>query len=303
MQALNTITAILFALSTFACGTTSGGHNQISVPQKNSDDSSQESTNNTQDIATSTGQFLTTINENNVSVQLIIDKPAIESADVVMTFHGTVETDDKIVQAAQKTLDETKKIVNRQDILFISVAYPEEGLFMGDNLKHAEAALLWAKQKASKALNIKTKRIFLVGHSQGGYLVTRLNTMHPTDGVIANAPGPLNLRLRCELEEKGKIPESGNCRRIRDAYGSTESHPDAYLSRSLLSHLQGFKSRILFTQGMSDTRLQLTSWPLLKEKVSNCSDCAKAQFEELDGEHAALFSNPKAPNIVAEFIK
>lgn len=174
---------------------------------------------------------------------------------------------------------------------------------MGDNLKHAEAALQWVKQKASTALKIKTRRVFLVGHSQGGYLVTRLNTLHPTDGVVANAPGPLNLKLRCELEESGKIEVSSNCKRIRDKFGSTKDNPSAYLDRSLLSHVNGFKSRILFTQGMNDSKLQLTSWPLLKERVKVCTNCTEAKFVELEGQHGALFVNPEGGKILNEFIK
>jgi hypothetical protein len=237
-------------------------------------------------LSTASGQFLTTIRHNNLDVQLVIDKPESTSADVVMTFHGTVETDDKIVAAATKTLEETKKLASKKNILYISVAYPEENLLMGDNLAQAEAALLWVKQKAPKELNIKTNRVFLVDHSQGGYLVTRLNTMHSTDGVIANAPGPLDFKLRCELEENGEIDESSNCARMRAAFGNTKENPDAYTERSLLTHLRGFKSRILFTQGMSDAKIQLRSWPILREKAAACSGCASAQSEELDGSKA-----------------
>ena len=48
------------------------------------------------------------------------------------------------------------------------------------------------------------EKIFIAGHSQGGYLVTRLNTMHPTDKVVANCPGPLDFQYRCALEEAGE---------------------------------------------------------------------------------------------------
>ena len=286
-----------------ACGSTSGDKNQITLNPTNSSDANQPPSISENQLSTASGQFLTTIRHNNLDVQLAIDKPESTSADVVMTFHGTVETDDKIVAAATKTLEETKKLASKKNILYISVAYPEENLLMGDNLAQAEAALLWVKQKAPKELNIKTNRVFLVGHSQGGYLVTRLNTMHSTDGVIANAPGPLDFKLRCELEENGAFDESSNCARMRAAFGNTKENPDAYTERSLLTHLRGFKSRILFTQGMSDAKIQLRSWPILREKAAACSGCASAQFEELDGSHAALFTNPKGRNLVNTFFQ
>jgi poly(3-hydroxybutyrate) depolymerase len=45
-------------------------------------------------------------------------------------------------------------------------------------------------------LGISPKKIFIGGHSQGGYIATRLNTMHATNGVIASAQGPLNMVYR-----------------------------------------------------------------------------------------------------------
>jgi hypothetical protein len=304
MKALKTTALFnLIIAAATACGTTSEPSGQIQLPPAGNENSSGEKVIGEKELTQASGQFLTTVNQNGLSVQLVVDKPAINAADVLITFHGTVETDDKIVDAAQKTLDETKKMLAGKQIMFISVAYPEENLLMGDNIKHAEAALLWVKQKAKSALNVEPKRIFLLGHSQGGYIVTRLNTMHTTDGVIANAPGPLDFKLRCELEESGKITASTNCQRMKDKYGNTSDNPNAYLERSLLTHLSGFKSRILFTQGMGDSKIQLTSWPILKEKTKTCSNCAEVQIQELEGQHGALFANPSGARILADFIK
>ncbi|MEY3901554.1 MAG: hypothetical protein RL189_860 [Pseudomonadota bacterium] len=303
MKSPRTSLFVFLSLAATACGSTSIKDPHISIPPANSNPAAPAPEIKEEELDLASGQFQTTIQHNGVSVKLVINKPTTPSADVMMTFHGTVETDDKIVASAQKTLDETKKMISRTNVLYISVAYPEENLLMGDNLKHAEAALLWVKQKANSALRIKTERIFLLGHSQGGYLVTRLNNLHSTDGVIANAPGPLNFKLRCELEESGQIPASGNCQRMKAKYGSTKDNPNAYLERSLISHLTGFKSRILFTQGMSDAKIQLTSWPVLKEKVKACKNCAESEFIELDGKHPALFDNSKGPEIINSFIK
>lgn len=303
MKTLKLITSLSLALTSVACGTTSSSNKQPSIPPSGSKESTSVPEVKEQELGVASGQFLSTVNYNGVSVKIIVDKPETASADIVMTYHGTVETDDKIVEAARKTLEESKKMTSRKDVMFISVAYPEENLLMGDNLKHAEAALLWVKNKGKSALKIDTKRIFLLGHSQGGYLVTRLNTMHSTDGVIANAPGPLDFKFRCELEESGKIPASGNCQRIKNKFGSTSANPNAYLERSLLAHLEGQKSRIVFTQGMSDSKIQLSSWPKLKEKLNQCNNCAEVRFEELDGQHGALFANPKGAKIFEDFIQ
>lgn len=43
-------------------------------------------------------------------------------------------------------------------MLLVSVAYPEENLLFGDNIHHAEAALLWMKNYAEATLGIKFNR-------------------------------------------------------------------------------------------------------------------------------------------------
>jgi len=241
------------------------------------------------------------ITYNNVTVDLVIDKPINDEVDVLMVYHGTVMYDNKILEAVNTTLDNFKKILDRKDMMIVSVAYPEENLLMGDNLSHAEAALLWVKNNASKDLGITVKKIFLGGHSQGGYLVTRLNTLHQTNGVIANGPGPLNLVFRCQLEENGQIPNGITCTLLKNTYGTTTSNPNAYNLRSLLNFTNGFKSDILFVQGMNDTQIQMYSWPTFKQQVMSCSNCKNSHFLEVPNfGHTALFDSPDA---IIEFNK
>lgn len=238
-----------------------------------------------------------------VSVNIVIDKPAQHEVDVLIVFHGTVVFDSKILEAANNTLNVFKGILNRSDMMIVSVAYPEENLLMGDYLPHCEAALLWIKNHANRELGIKVKKIFLAGHSQGGYLVTRLNTLHETNGVIANAPGPLNLVYRCQLEEEGKIQKSATCTQLKTIYGTTTANPDAYYKRSLLNFTNGFKSDILFVQGMNDAAIQIYSWPTFKNTVSNCTDCKQKDFLELTGlGHGALFESEEAKSAFNQFI-
>jgi hypothetical protein len=244
-----------------------------------------------------------TVNYNNINVDVIIDKPALNDVDVLLVFHGTVLYDSNLMTAANITLDKFKGILNRQDMMIVSVVYQQENVLLGDNIVQGEAALLWLKNKASQELGITVKKIFLGGHSQGGYMVTRLNTMHQTNGVIANAPGPLNLVYRCQLEENGQIQSGAVCTKLKNTYGSTTSNPIEYFQRSLLNFTNGFKSDILFVQGLNDTPIQMYSWPIFKQNVLNCTNCQNRQFVEIaGGEHASLFESQTAKNEFNMFI-
>ncbi len=240
---------------------------------------------------------------NNLEVSVVIDKPDLDKLDVLIVFHGTVKSDDNIIPAAERTLDKFKNLLNEKDMMIIGVAYPQYGILLGDNIVQAEAALLWVKNCADKELGITVKNIFLAGHSQGGYLVTRLNTMYETDGVIANAPGPLNLGFRCQLEESGKMPKGYVCNALRNKYGSTTENPNAYFQRSLLNYTDEFKSDILFVQGLKDKKLQMHSWYKFKEAVLKSTDGKKKEFVEVtDLGHEALFESPIAKTKFNNFI-
>ena len=246
------------------------------------------------------------ISYNNINVNLIIDKPLGNTFDVLMVFHGTVGYDNRILDAANKTLDAFKEILDssNQTLLIISVAYPEENLLFGDNIQQCEAALLWLKNKARSELGITINKIFLAGHSQGGYQVTKLNTMHATNGVIANAPGPLNLVFRCQLEENGKLASGTTCTLLKNTYGTTSINRDAYFQRSLLNFTTEHKSDILFVQGLDDSPIQMYSWPTFKDKMNQCVSCKTSVFVEVpNAGHQALFGSSKAKAAFNQFIK
>jgi len=126
--------------------------------------------------------------------------------------------------------------------------------------------------------------------------------MHQTNGVIANAPGPLNLVYRCQLEENGQAPASYPCYNLRNVYGTTVANSNAYHQRSLLNFTNGFKSDILFVQGIDDTAIQLYSWPAFKQDVNNCSNCQNRQFVEVPGGHTAIFQSQTAKTEFNNFI-
>jgi hypothetical protein len=242
------------------------------------------------------------ISYNNVNVDVIIDKPVGNEFDVLITYHGTVQSDSDVLPAAETTLNQFKNILNRKDMMIISVAHPQLNILFGDNIVQAEAALLWVKHSANQELGLTVKKIFLAGHSQGGYLVTRLNTRHPTNGVIANAPGPLNLVYRCRLEENGQAPSSYPCNKLRNVYGTTVVDSNAYFQRSLLNFTDGYISDILFIQGLDDMAIQLYTWPTFKQEVLDCTDCQIRQFVEIPGGHTALFQNQTARTEFNNFI-
>jgi hypothetical protein len=244
-----------------------------------------------------------TISYNNVDVDVVIDKPALNEVDVLLVFHGTVLYDFNLMTAANTTLDKFKSILDRDDMMIVSVAYPQENVLFGDSIIQCEAALLWLKNKASQELGITVNKIFLGGHSQGGYVVTRLNTMHQTNGVIANAPGPINLVFRCQLEENGQIQSGAVCSRLENQYGTTSDNPNAYFQRSLLNFTSDFKSDILFVQGLNDSPIQMNLWPTFKQDVISCSTCQNRQFVEIPGGgHVSLFESLSAKTEFNNFI-
>lgn len=243
------------------------------------------------------------ITYNEINVDIVIDKPANHITDVLVAFHGTVASDDQIIPAAQNMLQRTKEITNRTDMMIVSVAYPQQGRLFGDGIREAEAALLWVREKSRKVLKRKIRKIFLIGHSQGGYMVTRLNTMHATDGVISNGPGPLNLVHRCGLEESAQIPQGAVCTLLRQTYGTTTANPAAYMARSLLSFTAGHLSDILSVQGLQDSPIQLFSWPTFKQQLTDCTNCQGRQFVEIaNAGHTALFDSPAAISAYNDFI-
>ena len=95
-----------------------------------------------------------TVTYDSISVDVVIDKPALDEVDVLLVFHGTVLYDSNIMTAANTTLDKFKGILDREDMMIVSVAYPQENILFGDNVVQGEAALLWLKNEASHSSNL-----------------------------------------------------------------------------------------------------------------------------------------------------
>ena len=169
--------------------------------------------------------------------------------DVVVLFHGTLTEGggSTIGQAATDMLErfvgtDTNSAnytdLNIRDKIIFSVAYPQDHIsntrqfnlpgvgtetptfLMGDNLPYARAAVEWVKtnlngyiaaQGGSKTIG----DVYLFGHSQGGKIVSKINTLDSgIAGVIANAPGPIQFDQTCTTAG------GTTCNKVAAIYGS-----------------------------------------------------------------------------------
>jgi hypothetical protein len=258
--------------------------------------------------------------------------------DVLLLYHGTIDTAGVTpLNAASKFLsiaiDPSK--LNLNDKIIFSVAYPQDAIpgftqeaaaamfpgldlsnfFIGDNLAYAEAALLWAQNSivsflAANNITKTTKRTFTFGHSQGALLVHRLNRLYKIDGVVSNAPGPIDLLGRCEFSESNNN-ESATCTKLLNAFGSTSANPNRYESVSLKNYLTNLKAPCLYTQGLTDKggisagvpqviNMQTIVEPGIKASSSNAPTTFK--YYSLGG-HDAFAVNPETQEDIRAFLR
>ena len=164
--------------------------------------------------------------------------------DVVVLFHGTLTEGGKptIGQAASDMLDRFIDTnitdLNIRDKIIFSVAYPQDHIsntrqfnlsgvgtetgsfLMGDNLPYARAAVGWVKNNlngyiAAQGGSKTIGDVYLFGHSQGGKLVSKINTLDSgIAGVIANAPGPIQFDQTCTTAG------GTSCNKVATIYGN-----------------------------------------------------------------------------------
>lgn len=159
------------------------------------------------------------------------------SVDVVVGFHGTLpddladpSTQDGIGEQAASLLNNVlidQNKLNLRDKIVFSAAIPqdhitnvrqynlsgvgkEESTFlMGDNLPYARAAVAWAENSLTPwllnthGITIIGNNTFIFGHSQGGALAAKINTVSTYSGVVANSPGPIQFDQTCTADPNG----------------------------------------------------------------------------------------------------
>ena len=182
--------------------------------------------------------------------------------DVVVVFHGTVSS-GTIASAAEGSLNHflNPNTLNLRDKIIFSAAYPQDHIsssnqynlpgvgtetstfLLGDNLAYARAAVGWVKdslngyiagQGGSKTIG----DVYLFGHSQGGKLVAKMNTLETgISGVVANAPGPIQLDQTCSAD-----PGNTSCAKIAAIHGAPGggSAANVYLGTSSLPFSEAY---------------------------------------------------------------
>lgn len=259
------------------------------------------------------------------------------SLDVIVLYHPTIESAGvSPADSALNFLNITKNDIKIKDKLIFSVAYPQDmipdwnsnpslastqfpGLnystfYFGDNIVYAEAALLWVKNNlnaymSSNGISKTVNRIFTFGHSQGAYLVHRLNTVHTVNGVISNAPGPIDLLQVCSYSEANSDSVL-TCSKIKTGIGSTSTNGSSYNSRSLKNYLSGTKSPTLFTQALDDTTGNSYGSPqvanmqnVVQVGLGTCTNCAAITFKYYaSGGHPAFVTNTVLQRDIRNFV-
>ena len=196
------------------------------------------------------------------------------SVDVVVVFHGTVSSGN-IQTASETALTQFLNTngLNVRDKIIFSAAYPQDHIpqsdqynltgvgteqadfLMGDNLPYARAAVGWVKNSlnayiAAQGGSKTIGDVYLFGHSQGGKLVTKMNTIEEgIAGVVANAPGPIQFDQTCFADGSNT-----SCSKVAAIHGaSTGDGSEPYKSIGLETYTYQHKAPILFTQAKGDT--------------------------------------------------
>jgi hypothetical protein len=257
--------------------------------------------------------------------------------DLLIALHPSIDTPGTTpLTAAQNFLGVLTDLFGFEDRLVFSVAYPQDdipawngnpalatqlfpgidyaNLLIGDNITYVQAAYLWATNAligvlASNGVNASLSEVSAFGHSQGAYLVHRLNTLYALGQVAMNAPGPIDLLSRCANSEANG-DNNRSCKKIRDRFGSTKQIPAAYNQRSLKSFLSGLKSVGFYTQALNDptgvdvglSQVQ-NMVDVVQPAVESCSTCLPAAFKYYrTGGHAAFLENSECRGDIKRFL-
>ena len=175
----------------------------------------------------------------------------VGARDVIVAFHGTLPDDDPdpAVVATQDGIQEqaisflNNVLINANtlslvDKIIFSVACPQDHIsnvrqynlsgvgkeeptfLMGDNLPYARAAVKWVINSlntfiADNGGSATIGDVYLLGHSQGGKLAAKINTLETgIAGVVSNSPGPIQFDLTCSAD-----PTNDQCSKVAYIHG------------------------------------------------------------------------------------
>ena len=254
------------------------------------------------------------------------------SVDVVVVFHGTLSdgaVGSSIADAAETSLNYflDQSGLNIRDKIIFSAAYPQDNVsqarnynisgtgteqadfLMGDNLPYARAAVGWVKNSlngymSSNGITKTIGNVYLFGHSQGGKLVTKMNTLETgITGVIANAPGPIQFDQTCA----GGGSTSLSCTKIAAIHGASAGDGSApYEAIGLETYTSTHNAPLLFTQALDDTSGGGNQATWLQDYI-NAVDAIPANANTTlttvpTGGHAAFIANATLQGAIRTFI-
>jgi len=249
----------------------------------------------------------------------------LRKLDILVAFHGTLGSTGTIADAANYQRNLWVNNIGIKDKIIFAPAIPQDHIsqsrqygltgvgieeptfLMGDNLNYARAAVEWAKNGLiqyliSNGLDKARGDVYLFGHSQGGKLVTKINTL--TSGIksiIANAPGPIQWDLTC-----ANAPGEYSCSKIAAIHGaSTGDGSEPYQSIGLETYTNGHNTSILFTQALDDTTGGGSQSTWLANYIADIRASGNpTMFVETvpTGGHAAYETNATLKNRMISFI-
>ncbi len=190
-----------------------------------------------------------------------VTKPEGDSMDLVVLLHGTTNDDAASETAALKMPEMIRAMPRLSDACIVSLAYRETGMAIGDDVLEP-LDVFSALEKNPSLQGLDRKKLQIIGHSRGGYVALMINAAVPNDGIVVNAPGPLDIAHSCEILLESGNPGAAQMRAfcagtMAERYGTLAQNRGAYEALSVANRACFSKSPVLFLQGGRDKRIQI----------------------------------------------
>ncbi|RMF55492.1 hypothetical protein D6745_01815 [Candidatus Woesearchaeota archaeon] len=248
----------------------------------------------------------------NCSVTAFLNKPkGIDFDKVIIIAGGYTDTDKGGYNSAKRISDLVKDKFNRLGYLSLVVVYKQETGLGDKDLKDFLCAVRWAKHNAGE-YGLKLDKIYLLGHSRGGYIVSFANTIEKTNGVIANS-FVTDLRRLYEMTENKEIglydPELQKRAEniinltIRSYSGTPDEVPKIWEQKSIIPNINKMKSRYMFTLGNDELKYAHEIMGGLEKAFESCNDCVEWEYVKINNMKHYPFYNKEWWEAVLEFIR